>query len=100
MKFSLENLPTFQELIRQLSAGLDKLDFIDNFEAFETTVTIPASSESQIRNQLKFIPTRYMITRQTGNGLVTDSGTTWTNDYLYMQNHGSNSVTVKIIFMR
>ena len=100
MKFSLENLGGLKQLIRELSAGLDKLTLEDNFEGFDTTVTISSGSESKIRNELKFIPTRYIITMQEGNGNLTKSSTVWTKDFLYMYNHGPDSVTATIRFLR
>lgn len=101
MKFNLERLREIKELVRLLAIGLRDLDFANNFRSFETTVTISATSESQIRNELSFKPTRYIIVSQEGNGLVTKSpNTTWTDDFLYMYNHGAASVTVTIIFLR
>jgi len=69
-------------------------------EGFEATVTISATSELAIRNELTFIPTRYIILSQTGNGLITKGTTDWTSDYVYLYNNGAVSVTVTIFFMK
>lgn len=100
MKFSLENLFDFKQLIRHLSAGLERLSFKDNFEGFEAIVTIPASSEVKVRNQLNFIPTKYIITQQRGNGLVTAGDTKWDANFLYMKNHGASQTIVTLQFLR
>ena len=101
MKFSLEKLNDLKELVRNLSIGLTNLTFGDNFVSFEEEVSIPAAgTEVQIRNKLPFIPTRYIIVEQIGNGICAKSDTKWTKDYLYLQNHGVGDITVKVIFFR
>lgn len=100
MKFSLENLFNFKQLVRHLSAGLERLTFEDNFESSKITLVIPATSELKFRNQLNFIPSKYIVLFQQGNGLVTAGTTKWTKDFLYMENHGSNEVTIKVLFLR
>lgn len=101
MKFSLERLFQINLLIKELAVGLKRLDFINNFESFETTVTIPANTEYSIRNELSFIPTKMLIMLQTGNALVTSGTTAWTSDYLYLKNHsGANSAVVKVLFFK
>lgn len=100
MKFSLENLFNFKQLVRHLAAGLERLRFEDNFESFQITLVIPAGSESKLRNQLKFIPSKYIVLFQQGNGLVTAGDSQWTPDFLYMKNHGAATVTVKLLFLR
>lgn len=100
MKFSLENIFDLKQLIRHLSAGFRRLDFIDNFESFEVILVISAGSELKFRNQLNFVPSRAILVKQKGNGLVTQGDTPWTKDFLYMKNHGAQEVTVTYIFMR
>lgn len=80
--------------------GLRKLNFINNFEGFEIDATIAAGSTVTIRNQLNFVPTRYIILSQTGNGLVTKATTPWTLNYIYFTNNGAASVDAKIFVMR
>lgn len=100
MKFRIENLVTFKEVIKELASGLLRLSFNDNFESFETTVTISATSEIAIPNQLTFIPSKYMIVSQTGAGQVTKGTTTWNNDRVYLYNNGGTSVSITVIFLR
>ena len=101
MKFSLDTVFDIKQLLKELRTGLGRLDFLNNFESFETEVTIAANTESKIRNQLTFIPTRVIITKQTGNALVTAGDTAWTTEFLYIKNHdASNSATVKLLFLK
>jgi len=100
MKFNLENLFGLKQLFRHLSAGLERLSFGDNFEGFEIELTIPATSELKIRNQLSFKPTKYIILQQTGNGLLTAGDTVWNVDHLYMKNHGAVPIIANVFFLR
>ena len=100
MKFAFEIIRSLNELKDTLSVGLKKLSFGDNFESFQTNVTISATSESKIKNQLQFVPSKYIIVSQTGNGLITKGSTEWSTDNLYLYNNGAVSVTVTVIFMR
>ena len=100
MKFSIANIFNLAQLKKHLAAGLERLSFADNFEGFEITLVIPATSEAKLRNQLKFIPSKYIVLFQQGNGLVTAGTTEWTTDFLYMQNHGASQVTIKLQFLR
>jgi hypothetical protein len=100
MKFSLENIFNLAQLKKHMAAGLERLTLKDNFEGFEITLVIPASSEIKLRNQLNFIPSKYIVLFQQGNGLVTAGDTEWTRDFLYMKNQGVSQVTVKLQFLR
>lgn len=88
--------------MRELTNGLSKLTFDQNFESFETTVTIPASSELAIRNELRgVVPTKRLIVRGgTGAYSVVDGDTAWTTDYVYMKNTSGSSVTVTLVFLK
>ena len=101
MKFNLATKADMAQVVRELSNGLSKLDLNDNFTGWQITSTIAAGAELQLVNQLQSgVPTKMVIVRQTGNGLVTDSGTPWTSDFVYIKNNGSVTVTVTIIFMK
>jgi hypothetical protein len=101
MKFRLQNLPGIKELIRELEIGLRKLRPKDNFDGFETTVTIAAGIEATITNQLKTQLTRYIIMDQTaGNNVITRGDTPWTSSRVYIKNNGATSATVTIQFIR
>ena len=99
-KFRIIGLNDIKNLIKELDRGLRDINFVDNFDSFEVEVTVPNSSELEIRNQLTIIPTRYIIVSQTGNGLITKGTSTWTKDFLYLYNNGGVDVTIKVIFFR
>jgi hypothetical protein len=99
MKFRLEQLRDFKALVKDLANGLKFLTLGDNFNSFETEITIPATSELGIRNQLTSIPKKYIIVDQTGNGLITRGTTLWSKDKVYLYNNGSVSVTATVVFM-
>lgn len=100
MKFNLERLQNIKDLTRELAVGLKNLTFEQNFKSFEVVLDISPSEEVSIRNQLSFIPSRYIIVSQKGNGVVTKSNTEWTQESLFMYNHGPNAVSITINFMR
>lgn len=100
MKFRIESLQTMQQLIKELSTGLRRLTFGNNFESFEVDVEIPTTSEVSVRNQLTFRPTKYIIVSQSGNGLITKGPTDWTDNNLYLYNNGASDVEATIIFFR
>lgn len=96
----IETLTTVKELSKELSSALRSLAFLDNFNSYTVDLTLIASEEkNNIRNELTVIPGSYIILFQTGNGLVTAGDTIWNKDYLAFKNHGSNTVTVKILIL-
>jgi len=101
MKFRLVGLTEIKEILRELSVGLQRLTLYENFENMEIGVTIASGAIAKIRNTLTFIPSRYIIVSQEGDGLVTkDTTTPWDLNHVYLINNGSNEVTIKVIFMR
>ncbi len=99
MKFGLESLEDIKAIMRELSTGLLRLSFEDNFESFEKTITLTAGQELEIRNELSFIPSKYIIYNQSGNGLITKESE-WTKNLLYLTNNGAVSVSATVTFMR
>lgn len=87
-------------LLRELQGGLTKLSFEDNFKSFTTTVTIPASSELAIRNELRTeIPTKRIIVRGgAGSQDVVDGDTTWNRNFVYLKNTTGSPVTLTVLF--
>lgn len=100
MKFRLEKLKDLTSLIKELANGLRKLSFQDNFNGFiKEDVIISATSEKEVRNELQFIPSKYIILSQEGNGLITKGTTSWDLNYLYLYNNGAVDVTATILFL-
>jgi hypothetical protein len=101
MKFALDGARDLIALVRSLNVGLKKLNFQENFEAIDIEgIEIPSNSEVTVRNKLTYIPTKYIITSQSGNGLITKGDTPWTRSALYFKNNGNETVTVNVTFMR
>ena len=100
MKFSLGKIPDMRQLIKELTTGLSRLDFLNNFTSFEVEITIDANTEKSIRNELTSVP-KYVIINTIGNALVTKGDTAWSSNFVYLKNHDStNSATVKAVFFK
>ena len=84
--------------LRELYNGLTKLSFDDNFNSFTVSVTVPATSELPIRNQLDRIPTGKIILRDGASNAVVDGATAWTRDFVYIQNTSGSAVDVTVVF--
>ena len=106
MKFNLGLQKSFKAIILELIMGLKRLDFNNNFESFEVTVTVPdqteVSGDYKIRNQMDpAIPSKMLIMKQTGNALVTAGTTSWSQDYVYIRNHSTTiDAVVTIVFFK
>lgn len=101
MKFNISGVKDVAGLVRSLLVGMTKLSFKDNFESFEVQdIEITSGSEIKIANQLTYIPSKYIIVRQKGHGLITQSDKAWTEKVIYLTNNGPSDVTVSIVFMR
>lgn len=101
---TLESVVTYlssglNQSLRELQAGLQGLSFADNFDSFEVTVVIPATSELQIRNQLPVRPSKRIIVR-SNSATVVDGDTAWSADYVYLKNTGATSATITVVFLR
>lgn len=93
-----------RKFLRELQLGLTRLKLLDNFESFQTTVTLPVSvTDYQIPNELVsgLAPTQRLIVRGgDGSEQVVDGDTPWSNEFVYLKNLGSSAVTVTVIFLR
>lgn len=83
--------------LRELTNGLAKLNFEDNFNSFQASVTIAASSELTIRNRLGEIPTGKLIIK-TDNIDVVDGDTANTKDFVYLKNTSGSSANVTVVY--
>lgn len=85
--------------LKELQAGLTKLNFEDNFESQTVSVTIEAGDEVGVPHNLGIVPSKRLIVRATSSTI--DDGTTpWTTKAVYFRNTGASSVTATIILMR
>lgn len=86
--------------LKELRTVLGRLSLIDNFESFEVSVVIPATSEVGIENKLRGqIPSKRIIVRGDSNDVV-DGATAWTKEFVYMRNLGASAATVTIVFLK
>lgn len=92
--------------LRDLTIGLQKIDFQQNFQAFiVTNVSIPSGQEIAIPNQLNVsypgtIPSGRIITRQKGDANIIDGDREWTATHLYLKNPSANDAVVSVLFFK
>lgn len=92
--------------LKDLSLGLLKINFKDNFQSFTVTdLKIPAGMEVTIPNQFRtaypgIIPSGRMITRQQGDANIIDGLTTWTENHVYLRNPSANDAVISVIFFK
>lgn len=101
MKFRIEVITVFKQLLKELAVGLRDLSFADNFKSFEYSGTLLASTANQkIRHSLNVVPSKYIIVHQTGAATITAGDTLWDDNYVYMTNNTAVDAVVTIIFFK
>lgn len=86
--------------LRELINGLKRLDFLNNFESFEVTVTIPAGAELGIENKLRnAIPSKRIIVRSNVSD-ITDGSNEWTRQYVFLKNNSASEATLTVVFLK
>lgn len=89
--------------LKNVGDGLLKLTLSDNFDSFKVeSLTITNSSTIKIPNGFKnrmrgIIPNQRIITRQTGNGYITDGD--WGADFIEIINNGPSDTVVDVIYL-
>lgn len=92
--------------LKELSIGLLKIDFKQNFQSFTVQdLVIPAGEEVAISNQFRTaypgtIPSGRIITRQQGDANIIDGPTKWTENLVYLLNPSVNNATISVIFFK
>jgi hypothetical protein len=92
--------------LRELTTGLLKINFAENFQSFEVkNVSIPAGTEVAISNQFSrvypgTIPSSRIITRQRGDAMIIDGDSEWTATQVYLKNPSANDAVVTVIFFK
>lgn len=82
-----------------LSSGLQRLNFTDNFKTFTWSGTIGNGDTVQITHAFGAVPSGWIIVRHTGDIDIVETGT-WTNDFAYLINNGAADATITVIFFR
>lgn len=106
MKFFFSNLD-IQSIARDLSNGLHRLSFEENFQAFIWDGIIEAGEEVEITNQLvgqngeKLTPAEVIITIVEGPPTIARGDQAWNSSIVTLKNRASEStVTCKAAFFR
>jgi hypothetical protein len=92
--------------LKELTTGLLKIDFEQNFQAFIVRdLVIKAGEEVAISNQFDkvypgLIPSGRIIIRQQGDANIIDGVKPWTTTHLYLQNPSLNDATVSVFFFK
>ena len=84
---------------KELFNGLTKLSFADNFQSFESEVTIGAGLELPVRNELGVVPSGKIIVK-TDNNAVVDGDTENDKNFVYLKNPSGSSAKVKVIWFK
>jgi len=90
------------DALRDLYTGLGKLSFSDNFESFEVlNVTLAAGETKSFQNNLNFIPSKYIISRNSAGMAIADNGfSNWSLSQVTLKNIGASSTIISAIFLR
>jgi hypothetical protein len=106
-------------IIRELSVGIKKLSFKENFQSFTVDVIdLGPGEEVEIQNRLidntvRVIPSGYLITKSMAGRKADGSkeinnvpisivvgDSEWTTEKLYLKNVGSKVSTFTVVFLR
>lgn len=92
--------------LKELSIGLLKLDFKQNFQSFTVeNLKIPAGMEVSIPNGFRAaypgnIPTGRIVIRQQGDANIIDGNSSWTENQVYLRNPSANDAVVSVLFFK
>lgn len=109
--FDFREIPetaSIQEIIAQANKAINFLSFFNkslsiqsNFNGYiSENVVVPAASEVSIQHFLGVVPKWRIILRQTGNGVITDVNSKWSNKIIALYNNGAEDVTISIFIAR
>lgn len=93
-------IDTTNKLINAFNFLNKFLSFQSNFNAYVTSITIPATSTIQVQHFLGVTPKWRIILRQEGNGVITDIPSGWNDTIITLYNNGSVAVTASIMIAR
>lgn len=85
--------------LRDLTTGLGKLRFQDNFEGLIATVNFPGAGEVAVRHNLGFIPSQRIILRASSSDIC-DGATAWTENFVYLKKENAGTATATVAFLR
>ncbi len=103
MKFFFDRSGILNAALAQLQAGLDKLNFVDNFQGFEWSGTIEANTELEIPNKTpgRLLPRGFIVVDAVGVNSIVRGSTPWSINVVSLKNFdASTDATVKVFFYR
>lgn len=103
MKFFFDRSGELNAALAQLQAGLDKLNFLDNFQGFSWSGTIAANTELEIPNKTpgRLIPNSFIITMAEGCNSIVKGSTEWSSNLVSLKNfNATTDATVTVFFFR
>lgn len=103
MKFFFDRSGLLNAALAQLQAGLDKLNFKDNFQGFEYSGIIPTSTEVSIPNKMgnDLIPTGFIITMAEGVNSIVKGDAEWSTKHVSLKNFDATTdAKVTVFFYR
>lgn len=71
-------------MAKKLQDKLSKLS-LDDLESYTVEVTLEGTKEITIPNKLTFIPSKYIIVNQKGQGTVSKGNSEWTKKSLFLK---------------
>jgi len=87
--------------LRNLEIILGNLDFSNNFKFFSKSVSLSSGEELEIDNELKEIPSFFLVCNVSdSDGVVTKGSSSWTSSKLYVKNQGSDSLSATLLFFK
>lgn len=88
-------------LITEYNTFTKSISIQSNFDGYiAEDVTIPATDSLKIQHFLGVKPKWRIILRQTGNGVITDIPSEWTDKVISLYNNGVVEVTLTILIAR
>ena len=94
-------IKNYNELVKGINFFNKFLSIQSNFDGYVATdITIPATSSVKIQHFLGVIPKWRIILRQTGNGVVTDIPSEWTDKVISLYNNGATEIVISVFIAR
>lgn len=87
-------------MVDEYNVALRSVNFTQNFASDIRDISIPAGSEVEVSHKLKAVPKYRIILRQSGNGVVQDGESEWTDRAIYLRNDSGNDITATVLILR
>jgi len=95
-----EIIESLNDIIGYWNVYFRKLSMRNNFDCQLLNVEFDASATVRIPHKLGVKPNHRLILNQSGNGLLTDVASEWTDTYVTMVNNGAVTVNAVIMLIK